>query len=65
MSDEGKTPIANVSAMWNTKEKAVMIDISIADSATVQSYLVKFPDLLRESLEDALRKEKEDKNSRR
>ena len=51
--------------MWNTKEKAVMIDISLPDSTAVQSYLVKFPDLLRESLEEALRKEKEDKNARR
>ena len=56
MSDAEKVPTANVSAMWNSKEKAVMIDISLADSTTVQSYLVKFPDLLRESLEDALRK---------
>ncbi len=65
MSDAEKTPTANVSAMWNTKEKAVMIDISLPDSTAVQSYLVKFPDLLRESLEEALRKEKEEKNARR
>jgi len=65
MSDAEKIPTANVSAMWNTKEKAVMIDISLPDSTSVQSYLVKFPDLLRESLEEALRKQKEDKNARR
>lgn len=65
MSDAEKIPTANVSAMWNTKEKAVMIDISLPDSTAVQSYLVKFPDLLRESLEEALRKQKEDKNARR
>ena len=65
MSDREKIPTANVSAMWNSKEKAVMIDISLADSTTVQSYLIKFPDLLRESLEDALRKEKEERNARR
>ncbi len=65
MSDAEKIPTANVSAMWNAKEKAVMIDISLPDSTAVQSYLVKFPDLLRESLEEALRKEKEDKNARR
>ena len=65
MSNAEKTPTANVSAMWNAKEKAVMIDISLPDSTAVKSYLVKFPDLLRESLEEALRKEKEEKNARR